>query len=85
MRVVFENVGRDVYLDEVDSWMVGSCYEGPEGWQGIRLRLFLETESRSCRDINHRYHDNMSRLTAVSTTLDRLLSQPLVVVGFVWL
>jgi hypothetical protein len=76
MRVVFENVGRDVYLDEVDSWMVGSCYEGPEGWQGIRLRLFLETESRSCRDINHRYHDN---------TLDRLLSQPLVVVGFVWL
>jgi hypothetical protein len=83
--VVFENVGRDVYLDEVYCLMMGMCCESSERRQGIRQGFFMEIESRSCRDIDHRYHLNMSRLTAVSTTLDRLLSQPLLVVGFVWL
>jgi hypothetical protein len=31
MGVVFEDVGKEVYFDEVYSWMGGSCYGGLEG------------------------------------------------------
>lgn len=42
MRVVFENVGRDVYLDEVYYLMMGMCRGGTRGMVRDSSRLLLE-------------------------------------------